>query len=102
MTLNFIQTTFQSNQILHLPTITSVHVFNLVCQKNSARPCFLIIGNENLFFTYRSTLLHLAKNFPSSFAYLDSKQTEFNRILSNYYQSNENKLLVNCQTKSFS
>lgn len=37
ITFDSIQKLFESNQLLHLPTITSSHVFNLVCQINSAK-----------------------------------------------------------------
>ncbi len=118
--LNFsnIQKIFESNQLLHLPTITSANVFNLVCQTNSAkyvqtylinknsfafffRPCFLIIGDSYLFEQYRSSFLYLSKQlyqqYGSHLAYLDSsstKQIGFSKILSSIYHSNEKKLFV--------
>ncbi|CAF1360475.1 unnamed protein product [Adineta steineri] len=100
-TSNNIHDIFQSNQILHLPIITSANVFNLVCQINSMKSCFLIIGNSNLFAQHQSSFLHLSKQLfqkhKSHIAYLDlssTKQVEFNRILSSYYQTNEKKLLI--------
>ncbi|CAF5210369.1 unnamed protein product, partial [Rotaria magnacalcarata] len=36
LTFENVQKLFESNQLLHLPTITSSNVFNLVCQTNSA------------------------------------------------------------------
>ncbi|CAF0956307.1 unnamed protein product [Adineta steineri] len=100
-TSNNIHDIFQSNQILHLPIITSANVFNLVCQINSMKSCFLIIGNSNLFAQHQSSFLHLSKQLfqkhKSHIAYIDSsstKQVEFNRILSSYYQTNEKKLLI--------
>ncbi|CAF4353859.1 unnamed protein product, partial [Adineta steineri] len=61
----------------------------------------LIIGNSNLFAQHQSSFLHLSKQLfqkhKSHIAYLDlssTKQVEFNRILSSYYQTNEKKLLI--------
>ncbi|CAF4365391.1 unnamed protein product, partial [Rotaria sp. Silwood2] len=96
-----IQKLFESNQLLHLPTITSSNVFNLVCQTNSAKPCFLIIGDSLLFEEYRSSLLFLAKQifqqYGSRMAYLDSsptKQISFSRIFSSIYHPNDKKLVI--------
>ncbi|CAF4540229.1 unnamed protein product [Rotaria sp. Silwood1] len=96
-----IQKLFESNQLLHLPTITSSNVFNLVCQTNSAKPCFLIIGNAFLFEQYRSSFLFLAKQlfeqYGSRMAYLDSsstKQISFSQIFSSIYHPNDKKLVI--------
>ncbi|CAF3546263.1 unnamed protein product [Rotaria sordida] len=96
-----IQKLFESNQLLHLPTITSSNVFNLVCQTNSAKPCFLIIGDSFLFEQYRSSFLFLAKQlfqqYGSYMAYLDSsstKQISFSQIFSSIYHPNDKKLVI--------
>ncbi|CAF1624706.1 unnamed protein product [Adineta ricciae] len=70
-----IKKTLESNQLLHLPSITSANAFNLVCPIGSARPCFLILGNRNLFQQHYSTFLQLSKRLfgeqKSQLAYLD-------------------------------
>ncbi len=37
LNVNNIEKLFDTNQLLHLPIITSANVFNLVCQTNSAK-----------------------------------------------------------------
>ncbi|CAF4314234.1 unnamed protein product, partial [Rotaria socialis] len=101
LTFDNIIKTFESNQLLHLPTITSANVFHLACQSNSNKPCFLIIGDSTLFAQYRLSLLHLSKQvyeeYNSHIAYLDSSSTQqaaFQEIVSPYYQKHEKKLVI--------
>ncbi|CAF1321831.1 unnamed protein product [Adineta steineri] len=100
-TFSNVQKLFESNQLLYLPTITSSNVFNLVCQINSAKPCFLIIGDSYLFEQYRSSFLHLAKQlfqqYGTRMAYLDfssTKQIGFSKIFSSIYQPTDKKLFI--------
>ncbi|UJR27849.1 hypothetical protein I4U23_009114 [Adineta vaga] len=100
-TFSNILKSFESNQLLHLPTITSSNVFNLVCQTNSAKPCFLIIGDSSLFETYRTSFLFLAQQlfqqYGTRMAYLDTsstKQIGFSKILTSIYQPNDKKLFI--------
>ncbi|UJR21837.1 hypothetical protein I4U23_024911 [Adineta vaga] len=86
-----IQNIFESNQLLHLSTITSANVFNLICPVNSVKPCFLIIGDRNLFVQHHSTFLELSKQvfheYKTRLAYLDvssTKQIEFKKLLTSY------------------
>ncbi|CAF4709932.1 unnamed protein product [Rotaria socialis] len=101
LTFENVQKLFESNQLLHLPTITSSNVFNLVCQTNSAKPCFLIIGDPNLFEQYRSSFVYLAKQLFEQhglrMAYLDSSATQqisFSKIFSPIYPPNDKRLLI--------
>ncbi|CAF1584249.1 unnamed protein product [Adineta ricciae] len=101
LTFSNIQKLFESNQLLHLPTITNTNVFNLVCQANSAKLCFLIIGDPLLFEEYRSSFLFLAKQifqqYGTRMAYLDTspnKQIAFSKIFSSIYRADEKKLFI--------
>ncbi|CAF3701786.1 unnamed protein product [Rotaria sordida] len=108
-TFDNLQKLFESNQLLHLSTITSANVFNLICQINSAKPCFLIIGDRNLFAQYHLSFLQLSKQlfdeYKSRMAYLDSssvQQVQFHEIVSSYYHTNEKKLLILVARRLFS
>lgn len=67
----------------------------------SFRPCFLLIGDPNLFEEYRTLFLVLAKQLyqhhETRLAYLDTsltKQVAFSKVFSSIYHSNEKKLFV--------
>ncbi|CAF5086480.1 unnamed protein product, partial [Rotaria magnacalcarata] len=64
-------------------------------------PCFLIIGDPNLFEQYRSSFVYLAKRLFEQhglrMAYLDSsatKQISFSKIFSPIYPPNDKRLLI--------
>ncbi|CAF1602995.1 unnamed protein product, partial [Rotaria sp. Silwood1] len=108
-TFDNLQKLFELNQLLNVPTITSANIFNLICQINSPKPCFIIIGDRNLFAQYRLSFLPLSKQLFQEYkihiAYLDissTQQVKFQDILSSYYHMNEKKLIILVIRQSFS
>ncbi|CAF0739988.1 unnamed protein product, partial [Didymodactylos carnosus] len=99
LTYSNVKKIFDNDQLLYLPTVTSSNIFNLVCQKNSAKPCFLIVGEHNSFNQFRPYLISLAKHIylqhDCHLSFIDQNtQPAFAKVLLNHDHISNEKLTI--------